>query len=345
MPASSGLPVHGTAGSSASSSRFRGATTLDKLILQLAAQDWLLLGYLVVLGGKIFFGAGPKRPVALACVGIDLAIFVAAVWRARRERSVSFGAALAYRFGILVALLGTFFQLQWILPAASGPPVDADLYAFDVRVFGTEPSLAWDRFVRPGTTEWFSFFYYGYFIVLALHVFPALFFGTREKLIVPLGFGILWLYVVGHIVYTFVPAYGPYAHLTFRNALEGDTWWPLVKRTVASVDGSARTDVFPSLHTAGPSFLTLYSFVYRKFRPYRYTWPILGFAATQIIIATMFLRWHYLIDICAGLTLAVSGVVAGRLALTWDEARVVAGGPAAFPPLTWPAWLAGSRGT
>ena len=35
----------------------------------------------------------------------------------------------------------------------------------------------------------------------------------------------------------------------------------------------------------------------------------------------MFLRWHYLIDICAGITLAVSGVLVSRLALRWDAKR------------------------
>ncbi len=48
---------------------------------------------------------------------------------------------LVYRLGALVPLLTSFFQLQYILACGEGgPAVDADVYAFDRRVFGLEPS-------------------------------------------------------------------------------------------------------------------------------------------------------------------------------------------------------------
>jgi hypothetical protein len=313
--------------------RFGDRAVVTRLVLSLAAQDWLLLGYLLTLGLRVLTGAEtiPVRRLALGCVGIDVAVFVAILGFVRTRERCSTIQALVYRVGVLFALLASFLQLQWILPAANGPAVDAELHALDLRLFGVEPALAWDKFVSPATTEWFSFFYYGYFILLAVHVLPALFFGKRDQILVPMGFGILWLYCVGHVVYTLVPAYGPYAHLKFEHTLEGRTWWPLVQGAVLSVDGSARTDVFPSLHTAGPTFLTLFSFRYRQFAPFKYTWLPLGFCAVQIIGATMFLRWHYLIDICAGLLLGSSGVFVGTLASWWEDGRVAAGGPAVWP--------------
>lgn len=313
-------------------------STIQKVILHLAAQDWLLLGYLLTLFWLVLIGYGARRLPALCALSIDIGAFVAILWWVRGEgERVTWLSALLYRFGILVALLGSFLELQWILPAASGRPLDADLHALDLRVFGVEPAEAWDRFVRPATTEWFAFFYYGYFFLVAAHVLPALFFGKNQRFLITFGFGFLWLYCIGHVVYTIVPAYGPYAYLEFHHPLDGGLWWPLVKRTVASVDGVARTDVFPSLHTAGPAFLTLYALLRRGRAPFRYTWLPLAFSATQIILATMFLRWHYLIDVCAGLVLAISGIVVGQLALAWDEARVAAGGQRAWPSLE-PAW-------
>lgn len=316
----------------------RDGELFARIVLRLAAQDWLLLVYLTTLLAEVWVGNGPRRQLALAWVAMDLVLFAGVVWMVRGGVLENrFSAALVYRFGVLAALLGSFLELQWILPAASGPSVDAHLYALDVRLFGTEPALAWDRFVRPSTTEWFAFFYYGYFILVAVHVLPALFFGRAEKFLVPFGFGFLWLYCVGHVVYTLVPAYGPHAYLKFTHSLEGRLWWPLVQRTVASVDGSARTDVFPSLHTAGPAYLALFSFTQRARLPFRISWMPLVFVATQIIIATMFLRWHYLVDVCAGLLLAGSGLVVGRLALAWDTLRASAGGPPVWPPYT-SAW-------
>lgn len=308
----------------------------DHVLLRFASQDWLLLGYLLVLLALVLVGDGPRRSPALAALGAVTAVFAGILWRVRRggsqPRNVSGG--LLYRFGILVALLGSFVELHLILPAASGAAVDAELHAFDLRVFGIEPAVAWDRFVTPPVTEWFSFYYYGYFVIVAVHVFPALFLGRDQKFLTTFGFGFLWLYCVGHIVYTIVPAYGPYAHLSFQHPLEGGRWWPLVQRTVAS--GGARTDVFPSLHTAGPVYLTLYSIIHRRRSPFRYTWVPLAFASTQIVIATMFLRWHYLVDIFAGIAVAVSGIFAGRLAHAWDAARVDAGGLPSWPTLTLP---------
>jgi hypothetical protein len=305
-----------------------------RLFLKLAAQDWLLLGYLVTLLYEVACGGGPRRATAATLLALDVSIFVAVLVVVRGELlGGRFLPGFAYRLGVIGAVLGSFFELQWILPAASGPSVDAELYALDLRLFGVEPSQAFDRFVNPTTTEWFSFFYYGYFLLLALHLVPAMLFLGDERVLSRFAFGILWLYAVGHVVYTIVPAYGPYAHLKFEHPLVGRLWWPLVQRTVASVDESARTDVFPSLHTAGPTFLALFSFQHRARSPFRYTWAPLAFVATQIILATMFLRWHYLVDIFAGVALAATGLFAARLALAWDTARCAAGGPPVFPPL------------
>jgi membrane-associated phospholipid phosphatase len=65
-------------------------------------------------------------------------------------------------------------------------------------------------------------------------------------------------------------------------------------------------DIFPSLHTAYPTFFALFAFGERHRAPYKYGWPILAFFAANMIIATMLLRWHWAIDVLAGLALAVA---------------------------------------
>lgn len=308
-----------------------------RLFVTLAAQDWLLLLYLGLLLAKTVAGHGPRRQIALEWVTLDMAVWasVLVVARSRLLREGSLVSTILYRAGIGFPVLASFLQLQWILPTASdGAAVDARLYAFDLRVFGVEPAEAWDRFVTPSVTEWFAFFYYGYFFLIALHVLPMLMLAKSSKLLARFSFGFIWLYCVGHALYTFVPAYGPYAYLApkLHHVLAGPTWWPIVKRTVESVDGGARTDVFPSLHTGLPTFLSLFSFQHRKRLPFRYTWLPLTLFTTQIIGATMFLRWHYLVDICAGILLAISGVLASDLALRWDAARERHGGRPVWPP-------------
>jgi hypothetical protein len=305
------------------------------LLQQLAAQDWLLLAYLGVLLAQVLGGDGPRRTIAIEYVLLDLAVWlgVLAVTRSRALDEYPRFAAVLYRAGIGFPVLASFLQLQWILPAAGRTPMDEQLYALDVRVFGFEPAEAWDRFVSPATTEWFAFFYYGYFFLIAVHVLPMLGMAKSSRFLARFSFGFIWLYCVGHALYTFVPAYGPYAYLAhdFHHPLEGSLWWRLVRNAVDSVDGGARTDVFPSLHTALPTYLSLFAFQERKRMPFKVTWLPLALFTTQIIVATMFLRWHYLIDVFAGITLAVSSVLVSRVALQWDDARERRGGPPAWP--------------
>jgi membrane-associated phospholipid phosphatase len=118
-----------------------------------------------------------------------------------------------------------------------------------------------------------------------------------------------------------VPGWGPYWYLkpNFQHELQGNVFWPLVRETVDA--GGSQKDIFPSLHTGAPTFLAIFSFRHRKHFPFRYTWPIITFLATQIILATLFLRWHYLCDVIAGLALAATASVVGQRIADWERAR------------------------
>jgi membrane-associated phospholipid phosphatase len=69
---------------------------------------------------------------------------------------------------------------------------------------------------------------------------------------------------------------------------------------------------------------------------------VIAFLATQIIIATMFLRWHYFIDVVAGLTLATTASFLGQYVADWERAkRERLGLQPAWTPLVYP-WSRGS---
>ena len=79
--------------------------------------------------------------------------------------------------------------------------------------------------------------------------------------------------------------------------------------------------------------------MHRRALPFRYTWPFLAFAATQIIVATMFLRWHYLVDIVAGLVLASTAAIVSHRVVAWETRRrgrrASAGVAPIYQPLEW----------
>jgi hypothetical protein len=155
---------------------------------------------------------------------------------------------------------------------------------------------------------------------LAAH---ALLIGITFGLVFMLG--MLIIVCVGHTGYILVPGFGPYRAMPemFQHELPSGLWMDLVWSTVRS--GGAMKDIFPSLHTAGPCFIAMFSFRNRDRLPFRYTWPLITFFAANIIGATMFLRWHYIIDVVAGLSLATSAVVIAVHVVRRDASRRTSG--------------------
>lgn len=284
-----------------------GAVALLGALRSVALLERIQIGYLLCLMLAVLRGAGPTRPAALAWIAFDLALVCGAIALLRNAPSTARTPSLAYRAAACVPVIATFAQLHLILPAATRwRRVDDQLIGFDQRWLHYEPAVAWDAHATPAVTEWLSFFYLSYFALLAVHLLPIVLVERRRHIVAEFTLGIATLYCVGQFLYVLVPAYGPYVHLdgAFTRELHGPYWYPMMRRLVAS--GGARADVFPSLHTAAPTFLALFSFRHRRERPFRYTWPVVALFASQIIVATMYLRWHYLIDVIAGLGLAVA---------------------------------------
>lgn len=308
---------------------------------ELAFQDWLVLAYLVGLNvAAITAIPGAQRDASLRLTSGLLAFLAITLVLVRgrllRGRVL---APLLYRLGIYGTVQASYFVMAGLLPIVNTETLDWQLYHLDLALFGVEPAMAMDSWVNAWTTEWFAFFYFGYFFLLAVHVVPILMFSRRSKLLAEFTLGMLLVFCIGHTLYMIVPGYGPYRAMAgqFQNEFPSGMWLDLVMETVAS--GGAQMDIFPSLHTGGPSFIALFSFRNRDQLPFRYTWPIVAFCTVNIILATMFLRWHYIIDVVAGFSLACAASAAAAwvarreaayraergLSSAWPEFRSAAG--------------------
>ncbi len=314
---------------------------LTKALRNLAVQDYFIYAYLVVLLLALRFGGapatGPKfdmgngfslppidRSAAYSVVLMDLGILTTGILLSRGELLPWLRLrGLAYRLGVFFPVLLSYFQLRLILPAVTSRALDEAIYRFDLNLFGFEPAVAWDRFVNPATTAWFGFFYFFYFFVLASHVIGFMLFSRRTSLLLEFSLGINITFCVAHIIYMMVPGFGPFFHLrgTFVNDLEqqGSFFYQFVANAVRET--GAMKDIFPSLHTGIPSYIAIFSFRHRDKLPFKYSWIVVALITSQIIIATMFLRWHYLIDIFAGLTLATFANLAIGKIIPWEIQR------------------------
>jgi PAP2 superfamily len=314
---------------------WRPTSAVGRAVIHAALHERILFFYVVGLLVAVAGGRGEGRVEAAVLLLVDLLVLSTGIVAVRAPVVTHrLAVALVARGVVLAGIVGTFLQLHIILPATRRGTVDARLHALDLRLFGFEPASALDRWVSPPATEWFSFFYVSYFVILAVHVLPFTLLERRLRLLGELTLGMVAVYCIGQLVYVVVPGFGPYKTLSFAHVLEGPTWWPLVQAGTAAVDQSKRTDIFPSLHTAGPVFLALFSFRHRRLLPFRYTWPIVAFFALQIIGATMFLRWHYLIDVLAGIALAVFAARLSASAGAEEDRRAAIGIGPIWTPLS-----------
>ncbi len=301
---------------------------------ELAPHDWFVVGFmalLVVAGLTATPGPAQQRATAqLAIIGTLCSLGIVAV-RANFLRP-PLARALVYRTSMFLPVASSYFILGSLLPLVNPGSLDRELYAVDLTLFGVEPSLAFDSVVNPWSTEWFAFFYFAYFFVILVHILTVFVFSRRQRVLGEFATGLILCYCVGHVVYMIVPGFGPFRALAsaFSNDLVGGQWMDMVMTAVTS--GGAQKDIFPSLHTAAPTFIALFAHRHRHLIPFRATWPVIGFIALNIVLATMFLRWHYVIDVVAGLVLAgAAAEIAARVTHRECERRQARGLQPAWP--------------
>ncbi len=295
----------------------------ERALRSLALADWLVLAYLVLLNVAVLLAApGPERGHCQLQVAGLLSIFLLCTVLVRGDfLRPGFWSALTYRIGIYGTVQSSYFFFKHLLPLVNPGSLDKQLYALDQRLFGFEPAVWFDQFVTPSTTEWFAFFYFCYFFLLAAHIFPIVLGAKNQLLLGEFMLGMLLIVCLGHTGYILVPGFGPFRAMPelFRHELPSGLWMDLVWSTVRT--NGAMKDIFPSLHTAGPCFIAMFSWHNRDKLPFRYTWPVLTFFAANIIGATMFLRWHYVIDVIAGFSLATLAALVAPRVTRWELER------------------------
>lgn len=334
MPAPAPAPLETT---SAPQPEYRAAPSLLRAVTELTIQEYLLLFYALLMWVAAVQGSGVYWNFCLSFTSGAMLVLVTMLMLVRTGRIArGLGGALAYRAVVCLYPIAMYLILRELLPTATNGNLDEQLYQLDLRLLGFEPTLWTDQFITPFTVSWFSFFYYSYFWFLAVHVFPMLF--ARMELQASFALTVLSVMCFGHLLYLVVPGYGPITHLADKfphHDFPPGFWHDMVMDVVKS--SGAMKDIFPSLHTAAPTVLALWCLRNRHLRPFKYTWPVSLFFAIQMIGATIFLRWHWLVDVIAGLALAFFSVWAGPKFAAWElKRRDRLGQTRAWPELVWP---------
>jgi membrane-associated phospholipid phosphatase len=247
-----------------------------------------------VAWARFALALGPASRDAL----LYLALLLAAVALAAAGPALATGAGAKLRLAVYpAALTAAYMNMGPALARAGAPLRDAELFRLDRLLTGTTPGLVLQPLVHPALTEALSLCY-GLFIP---YLATSLVFYFFENLALARRFfgGLLGLYWVGFLGYLLVPARGPYLAFPelFTAPLAGGALTEANATLVAL--GSNHVDVFPSMHGAASAFILAFD---RRHSPGRFRLflvPVVG-----LWVSTVYLRYHYLVDLLAGFALA-----------------------------------------
>ena len=193
-------------------------------------------------------------------------------------------------------------------------PVDRDVWLIsaDRLLLGGDLTRWLEPVVGHWPTEWFSATYSLFLIFPMSMVLWFIARGEREALRHMLQALVLCNYV-GYLGYLLVPAIGPMYTLSYDVPLVGG-WFYQVKEALDEL-GRVPRDCFPSLHTSNTLVVLL--IVRRYARPLLRIYLPLG---ASCIAATIYLRYHYTIDVVAGFMLGGGAFWAvPRLMHVWSD--------------------------
>ncbi|HQR44745.1 MAG TPA: phosphatase PAP2 family protein [Thermoanaerobaculia bacterium] len=251
--------------------------------------------------------------IALAGV-VPLAVAAVRARWPRLPRPV--GAVLD--FHIIAPILLIFDNLGPLIRAVH--PVDRDgwLAAADRLLLGTDAARLLDGLSTPGLGSALTFFYALYFfhpIVLAALVYAddlrAL--GRPGPRFARFGFLVVLAFYASYAGYFAVPAVGPRYTLAFSSPVVRGPVGDAIDRALDEAETNKR-DVFPSGHTMVVTVVLI-----EAARRSRRTFLGFLFFAVPLYVATVYGRYHYLVDVLAGFALTPLVLWAGEAWLRGRE--------------------------
>jgi membrane-associated phospholipid phosphatase len=263
-------------------------------ITKLLPNEWFFGGFLLVTWLRLVACVGPLDPNALLYLAMLLGGAAVIACCEARESRPRWYARLWY---CPVIMNVTFMTMGSTAMKVVSHRQDAVLERIDAACVGVTPSVAAQALVAPWLTEIMSFCYLLFFPYLFISLIYYAWRGVAAFR--QLTVGLFTLYALGFLGYSMVPAAGPYLALrdSFSVPLTG---WAITRFNAFVVaSGSNGVDVFPSLHCAVSCFLLFFDRQHARWRFRLYVVPCVG-----LWLATIYLRYHYLVDVVVGFALA-----------------------------------------
>jgi membrane-associated phospholipid phosphatase len=207
---------------------------------------------------------------------------------------------ILHAFIPIVIIFLVFNSLGELIPRIRHQYYDNDLIRIDYALFGTHPTVWMERFNTVLLTGLLQIAYISYYF-MPISLGTILFLKKKQYEFDSAVFTICLCFYLSYIGYLLVPAVGPRFTLNQVQTMELQTG-PLSQWIQSTLDGleQNKTDAFPSGHTAVALVSLFYAWKSRE----KVLFWILVPAVSALIISTVYLRYHYVVDVIAGVLLA-----------------------------------------
>jgi membrane-associated phospholipid phosphatase len=264
-------------------------------------------------------------------VPLNLLVVVFIVWLASAAEARPTPLLVGiHRWYLYVAVVGVFKELYLLVRPIHPTDYDALFIAIDRWLFGVNPTEWLYQFAHPLITELLQLAYFGYyiiFIILGVELYRHRPIETFDRA----AFMIVYGFYLSYVGYFLLPAVGPrftlhdFASLDaelpglllaeplrhFINGMES------IPSAVPNPQDFVQRDVFPSGHTQMALVVTFLAFETGA----RSRWLILSITSLMIV-ATVYLRYHYVIDLIGGAAFFIFTIYTGKkLEPWWNKTR------------------------
>jgi len=220
--------------------------------------------------------------------------------------------AMLRRFYIIPIVYLMYDQVHMLVPIVHPVDYDTQLIAADRWIFGVDPTHWFQQFASPLLTEYFQICYFLFYVMPIMQAVELWKRGDMQKLDL-FTRGIAFCYFISYLGYFVMPAIGPrftlhdFSHLDAE--LPGFLLTPWIRDMIDVGGGIAQgivnpqaivnRDCMPSGHTM-MTVVNIYFGLKFKSR-FRYIFVVIG---GSLIISTVYLRYHYAVDVIVGILLA-----------------------------------------
>lgn len=217
----------------------------------------------------------------------------------------------------VISVLIIFDSLGLIVHKVNPQDIDYLLIRLDYLLFGVYPTVFLEGIMSPLLTDILQIAYsIYYFLPLLLGIILKM--KKRDEEFQKSLFLILLCFYLSYLGYILFPALGPrYAieHL-HEGRLQGLIFSDKIQSILNSLEGIKR-DAFPSGHT-GIALLILFLF----FKYERVFFWMLLIPIILLIFATVYCRYHYLVDVIGGVFLTIVTIIIGELYYKFHRERI-----------------------